>query len=183
MHTPSRWQSQAPASLESRACGLYPGAMQCIHAWHLLIIGVGVSAKFSFICISVCCSRYSRPSNPPALFCSSAFSSRYWRLMSKQVQDGILQVGWNLWHCQPPLGTDVCVCGTCSGEEKGHCIRCSQIGIEISLKTHKGGVIAKASLSTTKHLPWVSLLIFFYIPSHSVFCFPSSNRKWKFRGG
>ena len=47
----------------------------------------------------------------------------------------------------------VCVCGTCSGEEKGHCIRCSEMGIEISLKTHKGGGIIKASLSTTEHLP------------------------------
>lgn len=155
MHTPSKWQSQAPASLESRACGLYPWAMQCIHAWHLLLVGVELSAKFHFTCISVCCSRYSRPSNSLALFYSSGFSSRYWRLMSKQVQDVFSQVGWNLWHCQLPLGTDVCVCvcGTCSGEEKGHCIRCSQMGIEISLKTHKGGGIIKASLSTTEHLP------------------------------
>ena len=56
-------------------------------------------------------------------------------------------------NCQPPLGTDVCVGGMCRGEEKGHCIRCSQIGIEICLNTHKVGVIIKASRSTTEHLP------------------------------
>lgn len=148
-------KSQAPASLESRACGLHPWAMQCIHVCYLLCWGGNFQGKFSFIYIYVCCSSYSRPSTPQHFSTQVGFTqllkadeqtgSECW--LTGELKPLILPAALVTDYCLAHRCVRVCAGWWCSGaRRRAHCIGCSQVGIEISLRTHRGGVIVKASL-------------------------------------
>lgn len=156
-HTKQVSESSPNQSIESRACDLHPWAMQCIHVCYLLCWGGNFQGKFSFIYIYVCCSSYSRPSTPQHFSTQVGFTqilkadeqtgSECW--LTGELKPLILPAALVTDYCLAHRCVRVCVGWWCSGaRRRAHCIGCSQVGTEISLRTHRGGLIVSKGKST-----------------------------------